>query len=306
MLIKIKTVDVYDYAHHHRAARHASMPAPTLLPEENFMTINKPVALVTGASSGIGEAIAGKLVAAGYKVYGTSRRGVQSDQRAFAMLALDVTDDASVERAVQELLQLEGRIDLLVNNAGFGLAPAAAEESSIDQAKAVFDTNFMGVVRMTRAVVPHMRRQGSGRIINIGSILGVVAVPYVALYVASKHAVDGYSQALDHELRTHGIRVTVIEPGYTRTSFESNSLEADAKLDLYEDIRVKVTKVVNQAMATAESADVVADVVLKAARAERPKLRYTAGKAAAQLQWMRRFAPAGVLDTGIRKAMQLA
>jgi NAD(P)-dependent dehydrogenase (short-subunit alcohol dehydrogenase family) len=270
------------------------------------MNPTKPVALVTGASSGIGEAIANKLVAAGYNVYGTSRRGTPAAHQAFAMLALDVTDDASVEAAVAELLRREGRIDLLINNAGFGLAPAAAEESSIEQAKAVFDTNFLGVVRMTRAVVPHMRRQGSGRIINIGSILGVVSVPYVALYVASKHAVDGYSQALDHELRTHGIRVVVIEPGYTRTAFESNSLQADAKLDVYEDIRVKVTKVVNQAMATAEGPDVVADVVLKAARAERPKLRYTAGKAAAQLQFMRRFAPAGVLDTGIRKAMQLA
>jgi NAD(P)-dependent dehydrogenase (short-subunit alcohol dehydrogenase family) len=274
--------------------------------EENFMTTTKPVALVTGASSGIGEAIANKLAAAGYTVYGTSRRGTPAVHQAFSMLALDVTDDASVEAAVGELLRREGRIDVLVNNAGFGLAPAAAEESSIEQAKAVFDTNFLGVVRMTRAVVPHMRRQGRGRIINIGSILGVVSVPYVALYVASKHAVDGYSQALDHELRTHGIRVVVIEPGYTRTAFESNSLQADAKLDVYEDIRVKVTKVVNQAMATAEGPDVVADVVLKAACAERPKLRYTAGKTAAQLQFMRRFAPAGVLDTGIRKALQLA
>ncbi|MBI6618281.1 MULTISPECIES: oxidoreductase [Pseudomonas] len=270
------------------------------------MTTHKPVALVTGASSGIGEAIAKALVTAGYQVYGTSRRGTRADHQTYAMLALDVTDDASVEAAVAQLLRLEGRIDLLVNNAGFGLAPAAAEESSIEQAKAIFDTNFLGIVRMTRAVVPHMRRQGVGRIINIGSILGVVSVPYVALYVASKHAVDGYSQALDHELRTHGVRVVVIEPGYTKTAFESNSLEADAKLDLYEEIRVKVTKVVNQAMATAEGPDVVADVVLKAARADRPKLRYTAGKAAAQLQFMRRFAPAGVLDTGIRKAMQLA
>ncbi|WP_434557298.1 oxidoreductase [Pseudomonas sp. Z5-35] len=270
------------------------------------MTTPKPVALVTGASSGIGEAVANRLVAAGYRVYGTSRRGTRAQGQAFAMLALDVTDDASVEAAVAELLRLEGRIDLLINNAGFGLAPAAAEESSIEQAKALFDTNFLGVVRMTRAVVPHMRGQGVGRIINIGSILGVVPVPYVALYVASKHAVDGYSQALDHELRTHGIRVVVIEPGYTKTAFESNSFQADAKLDLYEDIRVKVTKVVNQAMASAEGPEVVADVVLKAARADRPKLRYTAGKAAAQLQFMRRFAPAGLLDSGIRKAMQLA
>jgi NAD(P)-dependent dehydrogenase (short-subunit alcohol dehydrogenase family) len=269
------------------------------------MMINKRVALVTGASSGIGEAIAHKLVAAGYSVYGTSRRGGQAGQQGFPLLVLDVTDDASVEATIEELLRLEGRIDLLVNNAGFGIAPAAAEESSVEQAKALFDTNFLGIVRTTRAVVPHMRRQGAGRIINIGSILGVVPVPYAALYSASKHAVEGYSQALDHELRTHGIRVTVVEPGYTKTQFESNNLQPDAKLDVYEDIRIKVTKVVNQAMATADGPDVVADVVLQVARAERPKLRYTAGKAAGQLQFMRSFAPARLLDTGIRRALQL-
>lgn len=269
------------------------------------MMINKPVALVTGASSGIGEAIAHKLVAAGYSVYGTSRRGGRAGQQGFPLLMLDVTDDASVEAAVQALLRLEGRIDLLVNNAGFGIAPAAAEESSIEQAKALFDTNFLGIVRTTRAVVPHMRRQGAGRIINIGSILGVVPVPYAALYSASKHAVEGYSQALDHELRTLGIRVTVVEPGYTKTQFESNNLQPDAKLDVYQDVRIKVTRVVSHAMATADGPEVVAEVVLQAVRAERPKLRYTAGKAAGQLQFLRNFAPARLLDSGIRKALQL-
>jgi len=150
---------------------------------------NKRVALVTGASSGIGEATAHQLLAAGYKVYGTSRRGSQAGTHRFPLLTLDVTDDASVGAAIDDLLRLEGRIDILVNNAGFGVAPAAAEESSIEQAWSIFDTNFLGIVRLTRAVLPHMRRQGSGRIINIGSILGVVPLPYVALYAASKHAV---------------------------------------------------------------------------------------------------------------------
>lgn len=167
---------------------------------------NKRVALVTGASSGIGEATAHQLLAEGYKVYGTSRRGSQAGTHRFPLLTLDVTDDASVGAAIDDLLRLEGRIDILVNNAGFGVAPAAAEESSIEQAWSIFDTNFLGIVRLTRAVLPHMRRQGSGRIINIGSILGVVPLPYVALYAASKHAVEGYTGALDHELRTQGIR----------------------------------------------------------------------------------------------------
>ncbi|MBX8540724.1 oxidoreductase [Pseudomonas cichorii] len=269
------------------------------------MKANKPVALVTGASSGIGEATADALLAAGYTVYGTSRRGNHSGQRRFPLLALDVTDDASVDAAVSELLRLEGRIDLLVNNAGIGIAPAAAQESSIEQAKAVFDTNFLGIVRMTRAIVPHMIERGSGRIINIGSILGVVPMPYVALYAASKHAVEGYSQALDHELRTRGVRVSVIEPAYTKTQFDANTIKPDAPLKEYESIRAKMMTVIRQAMANADDPSVVADVVLQVAKAKRPKLRYTSGKTARQLQFLRRFAPASVLDAGIRKNLQL-
>src|SRR3982750_4002446 len=118
------------------------------------MTIERSVALVTGASSGIGEATAKRLALAGYTVYGTSRRGAEAGRRAFAMLPLDVTRDASVESAIAEIIRREGRIDLLVNNAGFSVAPAGAEESSIEQAWSIFDTNFFGLVRMTRAVVP--------------------------------------------------------------------------------------------------------------------------------------------------------
>ncbi|KPX23599.1 Short chain dehydrogenase [Pseudomonas amygdali pv. dendropanacis] len=269
------------------------------------MTNNNPVALVTGASSGIGEAAAIKLAAAGYTVYGTSRMGAGAGERTFPLLRLDVTDDTSVEAAVSELLQREGRIDLLVNNAGFGIAPASALESSIDQAKALFDTNFLGIVRLIHAVVPHMRQQGSGQIINISSILGVVPMPYVALYAASKHAVEGYSEALDHELRTDGIRVSLIEPAYTKTQFEANNIQPDARLAEFDLLRQKLAGVVTQAMATADEPDVVAETILEAVRAKRPKLRYTAGKAAAQLQFLRRFAPASVLDSGIRKNLKL-
>src|SRR5205823_5294403 len=145
------------------------------------MKIKGSVALVTGASSGIGQASAERLAEAGYKVYGTSRRGVQAGQRSFAMTPLDVTSDESVDAAVREVIRLEGRIDLLVNNAGFGVAPAGAEESSIEQARSIFDTNFFGIVRMTRAVAPHMRQQAGGRIINIGSVLGFLPMPYAAL-----------------------------------------------------------------------------------------------------------------------------
>jgi NAD(P)-dependent dehydrogenase (short-subunit alcohol dehydrogenase family) len=269
------------------------------------MNTQGSIALVTGASSGIGKATAERLATAGYRVYGTSRRGAQTGQRAFAMLPLDVTSDDSVEAAVNELMRLEGRIDLLVNNAGFGVAPAAAEESSIEQARSIFETNFFGIIRMTRAVVPYMRKQGGGRIINIGSVLGFLPMPYGALYAATKHAIEGYSESLDHELRTRGIRVSVIEPAYTKTPFDANFLEPDAKLDEYREVRAAVDERIKEVMATAERPGVVADVVLKAASAARPKLRYTAGRVANRLRLLRRFAPAGLLDSGIRRDLRL-
>jgi short-subunit dehydrogenase len=143
---------------------------------------------------------------------------------------------------------------------------------------------------MTRAVVPHMRRRGSGRIINIGSVLGFLPMPYGALYAATKHAVEGYSESLDHELRTRGIRVSVIEPAYTKTPFDASFIEADAKLDEYREARAGVSKRVNEVMATAKQPGVVADTVLKAANAARPKVRYAAGKLANRLRFLRRFA----------------
>jgi NAD(P)-dependent dehydrogenase (short-subunit alcohol dehydrogenase family) len=267
--------------------------------------LERTIAIVTGASSGIGQATAERLAVAGYKVYGTSRRGAQSGQRSFEMLPLDVTSDASVEAAVTEVMRVEGHIDLLVNNAGFGVAPAGAEESSIDQARSIFDTNFFGIVRMTRAVVPHMRRHGSGRIINIGSVLGFLPMPYGALYAATKHAVEGYSESLDHELRTRGIRVSVVEPAYTKTQFDANVLEPDAKLDEYREVRAALGKRLKEVMAVADQPSVVADVVLQAASAARPKLRYTAGGVAGRLRLLRRFAPAGVMDAGIRRDLRL-
>ncbi len=267
------------------------------------MTNRSQIALVTGASSGIGKATAHTLAQAGYRVYGTSRRG-GANGASFQMLALDVTSDASVDQAVQQLMEREGRIDLLVNNAGFGVSPAAAEESSLDQARAIFDTNFFGIVRMTRAVVPHMRSQGSGRIINIGSVLGFLPMPYMALYSATKHAVAGYTESLDHELRTLGIRASVVEPAYINTPFDANLMQPDAPLDVYREIRASVEKRVKEVLVGADGPEIVANMVLQAAKAERPKLHYTPGLAN-RMRLLRRFAPAMVLDKGVRKDLRL-
>ncbi len=267
--------------------------------------MNQPqaIALVTGASSGIGEATALQLQKAGYKVYGTSRR--VSSKHPYEMLALDVTRDDSVAAAVTELMRREGRIDVLVNNAGIGVAPAGAEESSIAQAQAIFETNFFGVVRMTRAVLPQMRQQGRGRILNIGSVLGLIAMPYGALYSATKHAIEGYSESLDHELRDWGIRVSVIEPAYTRTRFDTNMIQPDAALGEYGNIRRHLVALMPEVMARGDDPCVVADVVVKAAGDDRPRLRYAAGSKARQLSLLKKLAPSAMLDAGIRKELRL-
>jgi NAD(P)-dependent dehydrogenase (short-subunit alcohol dehydrogenase family) len=190
---------------------------------------NLGVALVTGAYSGIGHATAKALRNAGFRVFGTSRRAAAERSDGAIMLSCDVTDDASVAELVDEVLAEAGRIDVLVNNAGIGLL-GGAEESSTAQAQALFDVNVFGVLRMTKAVLPTMRRQRKRRIINMSSIMGLIPAPYNALYASTKHAIEGYSESLDHELRTFGIRVALVEPGFTRTSFEENLAKPDCLL----------------------------------------------------------------------------
>jgi short-subunit dehydrogenase len=158
---------------------------------------------------------------------------------------------------------------------------------------------------MTRAVLPYMREQGTGRIVNIGSVLGFLPAPYMALYAATKHAIEGYSESIDHELRTRGVRVSVVEPAYTRTQFDANLMEPDATLEVYRQARTAMRESLKQAIAGADDPAIVAEVVLRAARAAHPKLRYTAGGLAGRLRVLRRFAPAGMIDSSIRKEMQL-
>jgi NAD(P)-dependent dehydrogenase (short-subunit alcohol dehydrogenase family) len=267
-------------------------------------TFNRVVALVTGASSGIGRATAEALRKAGFRVFGTSRRVGSEVPDGITMLACDVTDDESVARVVDGVLAETGRLDLLVNCAGIGLL-GGAEESSIAQARALFDVNVFGVLRMTNAVLPAMRRQRRGRIVNVSSLLGLIPAPYSALYASTKHAVEGYSESLDHELRTLGIRVVLVEPAYTRTSFEDNLVKPDRMLDVYNVARVGMNEVMRKAIETGDTPDIVAGTILEAATAPLPKSRYAAGKTARQVSLLRRFVPASAFDKSLRKQNRL-
>ena len=263
------------------------------------------VAIVTGASTGIGRAVAEALAGAGYQVFGTSRRPNGEGPRGVTMLACDVTDDASVQALVAEVIRRAGHIDLLVNNAGMGLV-GAAEESSIAQVRSLFEVNVFGVMRATNAVLPSMRQRRQGRIINISSVLGLIPTPFGAHYGATKHAIEGYSESLDHEVREYGIRVSLIEPAYTRSTFEQNALEPDAPISTYDAARAGARALISDMMATvADDPAVVAQAVLVAARAAEPRRRYAAGKMARQTALLRRFVPAGAFDKSLRKQMRL-
>ncbi|OWW05409.1 short-chain dehydrogenase [Rhizobium sp. R72] len=262
------------------------------------------VALVTGASSGIGLVTAQALRRDGYRVFGTSRKPLPDTTDGITMLVCDVIDDASVQSVVDEVLARAGRIDLLVNNAGIGLL-GAADESTTAQAKAVFDVNVFGIIRTTNAVLPVMRRQGRGRIVNLSSILGLIPAPYNALYASTKHAIEGYSESLDHEVRTQGIRVVLVEPGVTRTSFEDNITRPDRPLAIHDEVRTNAERLMREIVAKGDAPEVVAETVIRAANVVSPKRRYTAGKAAGQIRLFRRFLPESLVDKSLRKFNKL-
>ena len=237
-------------------------------------------------------------------MFGTSRRAVEDGPQQVTMLTCDVTDEASVKGLVSNVLARAGRIDLLVNNAGIGLF-AGAEESSIDQVRTLFDVNLFGVMRVTNAVLPSMRQNGGGHIINISSVLGFIPAPYSAHYGATKHALEGYSESLDHETRAFNVRVSLIEPAFTKSAFDQSALKADSPLQHYDTARAGVDALVQHAMTIGDSPEVVADTVVLAATASSPKRRYPAGKAAKQISVLRRLAPSGLFDKSLRKQFRL-
>ncbi|MET8520669.1 oxidoreductase [Nocardioides sp. NPDC004968] len=265
------------------------------------MKTTPQVALVTGASSGIGKATAIALVAAGFRVIGTSRNTARLTAPAgVTYLDLDVTSDESVASAVEQVLERFGRIDVLVNNAGVG-STGAGEEFSIGQTQDIFDINVYGVMRMTKAVLPHMRVQRSGRIINVSSLSGFVPSPFMTVYVATKHAVEGYSQSLDHEVREYGVRVLLVEPGPINTPFAGHSVEADTPMPLYAAGRRNYDELITKNLSSGDDPAVVAKVIVGAATDRNPKLRRTAGSTARTINAVHRIAPARSFDRVIRR-----
>jgi short-subunit dehydrogenase len=263
----------------------------------------KRVVLITGASSGIGRATAELIAARGHRVFGGVRAPATTRPLAgVELMPLDVRDEASARACVDEVRGRAGRIDVLINNAGVNLV-GAVEETSIRQAQALFDTNVIGVLRMVQAVLPDMRRQGAGLIVNISSILGLIPAPFMGVYASTKHALEGLSESLDHEVRAFGIRVVLIEPHYTRTNLDASAAQAEARIDAYAAQRQRTAAVITRETSTGLEPTRVAEEALRAIEG-RYRMRRPVGQAAL-LSWLRRLLPARLFEPSLRKAFAL-
>lgn len=268
---------------------------------------NDVVVLITGASAGFGKACADLLSFSGYRVYGTSRHPDEGTALGYRMLRMDVTDDASVAAGVAEVLAREGRIDVLVNNAGIGMA-GAVEDTSVEEARLLMDTNFMGVVRVTRAVLPGMRERRSGLVLNMGSIAGWIAVPFQAFYSASKFALEGYSEALRMEMRPFGVHVAVLEPGDYKTTFTTNRLRARASATnpaYRERFEAAITTMEHDEQ-NAPGPEGVARLVRRLIEEKSPSLRHSSGLFTQRVAvGLKRLLPGGVFETIVRSAYKV-
>lgn len=268
-------------------------------------SLKNQTALVTGVSSGIGREIAQLLAERGARVFGTVRDpNSASPIRGVEMVRMDVTDDASVTEAVQSVVQKAGPVQILVNNAGYSLM-GSLEETSLDEARQQFETNFFGVLRVTNAVLPMMRQAGYGRIVNISSVVGFIPAPYMGIYTASKHAVEGYTETLDHEVREFGVRAVLVEPAFTKSKISHNEKTARIALKEYAVQRQWMKEVVQKGVTHGDEPRLVAEAVWRAVTVKSPRLRYPVGKGIL-LSRLRQFAPASMFDRAIRKQSQLA
>jgi NAD(P)-dependent dehydrogenase (short-subunit alcohol dehydrogenase family) len=250
---------------------------------------DQKVAVITGSSSGIGLESALILGRNGYNTYATMRSldkdtsikaVVQNEGLPIRVVQLDVTDDTSVKNAIDHIISEAGRIDLLVNNAGYGLV-GALEDLAMEEIKSQYETNLFGLIRAIQAVLPTMRKQRSGRIINISSGAGIFGYPGGSAYVSTKFAVEGLSESIAYELEPFGIKVILVEPGFIKTNFGNAMVMAKKAQDSaspYSELMQKTMASTTKLAKNASDAELVASIILEAASNPNPRLRYLAGK----------------------------
>ncbi|CAN7490601.1 oxidoreductase [Variovorax sp. LjRoot84] len=266
--------------------------------------MSSSVVVVTGVSSGIGRVVAEMFVARCCRVFGTVRDLRNAPKLpGVEIVEMDVRDEGSVQTGIESVIDRATRIDVLVNNAGMMMI-GAVEETATAEAAALFDTNVFGMLRTTRAVLPYMRAQRRGRIVNVSSVLGVLPAPYMGLYSATKHAVEGLSESLDHEVRQFGIRATLVQPAFTRTNLDTSAPRVKARISGYDRERDLVALSVADSVSSAPEPHGVAGTIVEAALGPW-RMRCTPPGEASLLTKLRRFLPAGPVDASLRKKLGL-
>lgn len=259
--------------------------------------------LITGASSGFGLATSTLLAERGYRVFGTSRKPTSNAPANFEMLQLDVNSDESVKACVEKLLEKAGHVDVLINNAGFALF-GAIEETSLEEARLQLETNFFGVVKMVSAILPTMRKRGRGQIINIGSLAGHVAIPFQGYYAVTKFALEGFTEALRQETKALGIHVSIVEPGFFKTSLASAAKQTSNKINDYGETRKRVLTEIMKRDANGQDPHIVADTLIKIIESTEPKLHYAVGKDKSGLLF-KRLLPQSIFEGQVRRMFKL-
>lgn len=269
------------------------------------------VIFVTGASSGIGKATAFQLIKEGHIVYGAARsveKMKDLEEVGGRAIKMDITNEEEIQSAVDHIIAEQGKIDVLVNNAGFGLF-GAVEDVSIDDARYQFEVNIFGLGRLTQLVLPHMRKQQSGTIINISSMGGKMYTLLGAWYHATKHALEGWSDCLRLELAPFGIDVVIIEPGVIETAFGDVMMQPMLERSgqgAYADLAQKLARATTQSYSKGRGSpvSVIANVIAKAVRAKKPKTRYAAGKWAKFLIFLRTHISDRLFDRAVMSQMK--
>ena len=261
--------------------------------------------LITGASSGFGLIIANELHNKGYNVIGTSRNPERIQSTVpFKMIALDLDSDQSINTLPERIFNEVGQLDILINNAGF-LVSGIAEETPIELGRQQLETNFWGTIKVTNAVLPYFRKQKFGKIITVGSIIGLVSFPNAAYYAASKHALEGYFKSLRYELNEFNISVAMIEPAAFKTSILDNSSSTLNKIEDYNTLRGKIEKFTSNLVEQAEDPAMVAEKVLTVVQTDKPKFRNIVGKGTSVLINLQHFAY-GILEKNVLKQLNKA
>ncbi|MBF4470603.1 SDR family NAD(P)-dependent oxidoreductase [Flavobacterium sp. HJJ] len=258
--------------------------------------------LVTGASSGFGLLIANKLHQNGYNVIGTSRNPEKYGATVpFKMIALDLDSEQSISSFSERLFKEIPKLDILINNAGF-LVAGIAEEIPIELGRQQLETNFWGTIKVTNAILPHFRKQKSGKIITVSSIIGLVSFPNTAYYAASKHALEGYFKSLRYELNEFNISVAMIEPAAFKTNVINNSIATINRIPDYDSLRNKIQKFSDELLSKAEDPKLVVEKVIKVVLTDQPKFRNIVGKGTSVMINLQHFAY-GILEKNVLKQL---